>query len=83
MRPHRTETRAKTPKCPANRHCQQSRSTGKVVENQTMPGVRKAQGSHIEPANRSAGMNSPCHVSQSCNAVASVIITQKAQIITQ
>ncbi len=48
-----------------------------------MPGVRKAHGNHIEPANRSAKMKSPCCVSQSCNAVASVINTQKVEIITQ
>jgi hypothetical protein len=48
-----------------------------------MPGVRKAQGSHIDAANRIAGMKSPCHMSQSCSAVASVITTQKAEIITQ
>ena len=83
MRPKRTVISAKTPKCPTKRHRQQSRSIGNVVENQTMPGVRKAQGSHIDAANRSAGMKSPCHVSQSCSAVASVIITQKAEIITQ
>jgi hypothetical protein len=48
-----------------------------------MPGVTNAQGSHMELANRSAGMKAPPHASQSCKAVASAIITQKAEIITQ